>query len=150
MGELSTLVVRGTVAGVRSYWNEQRTKVFTETRVTVDETYKGTAGSEVRIVQPGGVVGHVKVNVSGALRWKQGEEVLLFLEPYRRGTYQVSGFSQGKFGIERDPETGRMYVEHPPLEGIELVGAPEGEAGAVEAPARIPLNRFINRAIGLE
>lgn len=114
----------------------------------MDETYKGGAVPDVRIVQLGGIVGHVKMKVSGALRWKRGEEVLLFLEPYDRGTYQVSGFSQGKFGIERDPDTGRMYVKHPPLEGIEIIGAPGEEPGAEQTPSGrmlrlIVLRRFI-------
>jgi hypothetical protein len=51
----SPLIVDGKVTGVRSYWNEDHSKIFTEATVAVGSTYKGSGGSTVRIVQPGGV-----------------------------------------------------------------------------------------------
>ena len=59
LGEESSLVILGKVRDVHSYWNESRSKILTETVVEVDETYKGQAGSLVRIVQLGGVVDNV-------------------------------------------------------------------------------------------
>jgi hypothetical protein len=151
MGNEASVIVRGRVADVHSYWNERGTKIFTEIRVRVEESYKGNAPSEVRVIQLGGEVGHVRMNVAGSLRWRPGEEALLFLEPYDTGMYRVSGFSQGKFVIERDPDTGQIYVKHPPTDGVEIVGTPEDGSGAGDRrPGRMPLNRFINRAIGLE
>ena len=61
--------------------------------------------------QPGGVVGNVRITAHGALQWKKGEEVLLFLEPSVPGAYQVAGFSQGKYTIERDA-SGKAFVQH--------------------------------------
>jgi hypothetical protein len=106
LGRDSALVVRGTVEEVRSFWTPSRTKIFTEVVVRVEEGYKGGASEQIRILQLGGSVDGVRVTVSGALQWRDQEEVLLFLEPYVKDTYQVSGFSQGKFRIERDPATG--------------------------------------------
>lgn len=141
LGDQAAAVVRGEVGGVRSYWNEQRTKIFTEILVQTRETYKGAPGASVTILQLGGVVDNVRVTVHGALQWQPGEEVLLFLEPYRDGLYQVAGFSQGKLPIERDPATGEAYVRS-------LTGAPAGGKDLARRPQRIPLQSFVREALG--
>jgi hypothetical protein len=151
LGDESSLVVLGKVRDSRSYWNESGTKILTETLIEVSESYKGQGGALVPVIQLGGVVGNVRMNVHGALSWKRGEEVLLFLEPFRAGTYQVAGFSQGKFEIERDPVTGRPHVKHARLEGVEVLRAPSGETGAAAPPDEtMPLRTFVNRALGLQ
>lgn len=146
LADESSQIVRGKVIGVRSYWNAEKTLIFTEVRVKVDEAYKGTPLAEARIVQLGGVVDHMRVNVEGALSWRPAEEVLLFLEANPAGDYQVAGFSQGKFAIERDARTGRAFVKSPGLEGLTLVGAPPGGA----APVKTPLDQFISKTVGLK
>jgi hypothetical protein len=145
MGQTATEVVRGTVTGVHSFWNASHTKVFTETTVAVDQTYKGSATGQVTLLQLGGEVDGIRVTVQGALAWTPGEEVVLFLEPYTEGAFHVSGFSQGKFAVERDPVTGRAFVRAPALEGIELVG---GEPGTAAEGGRVPLERFLAGALG--
>jgi hypothetical protein len=147
LGEDSSAVVRGTVANVRSFWNEKHTKIFTATLIAVDESYKGRPGGTVEVLQLGGTVDNVQVTAHGALHWTAGEEVVLFLEPYTEGRYQVSGFSQGKFKIERDPDTGAAYIKRPALEGAQMVGAP----GAVDASAEletVSLEKFLKEALG--
>ncbi len=112
LAQESQLVVDGKVASVRSYWNEDRSKILTEAVVAVGSTYKGGDAQSVRVVQLGGVVDNVRMTAHGALQWKQGEEVLLFLEPSVPGAFQVAGFSQGKYLIERDARTGKAFVKH--------------------------------------
>lgn len=149
LGGQATQVVRGHVSSVRSFWNPQHTRIFTETMISVDETYKGAQSSSVRLLQPGGVADGVRMTVSGALHWTAGEEVLLFLEPYVDGAQQVSGFSQGKFHIERDPDTGKPFVRRPALGGAEFVSSRGGPAVPAPAPMEnVPLDRFIDRALG--
>jgi len=148
LGSESALVVQGRVAGVQSYWNETHSKIFTEAQVTIEESYKGGRPGTVRVLQLGGIVGHVRMTVAGSLSWNPGEEVLLFLEPSMGGAYQVSGFSQGKFTVERDPETGLPYVSRPALEGAEVLRAPGSDAAEpITGVTRMPLERFINEAL---
>ena len=123
LAEASTTVVRGTVAQVESFWNASHSKIYTETVIAVDESYKGTAGSEVRLLQLGGEVDGLQVTVHGALHWMRGEEVIVFLEPYQGDRFHVAGFSQGKFKVERDPVTGRAFINQPALEGVDPVNA---------------------------
>lgn len=150
LGEESSLVVLARVESVRSYWNETHTKIFTETSVTVDETYKGGTVPNARIVQLGGVVGNVRMTVHGALSWRPGEEILLFLEPFDPGTYQVSGFCQGKFPVEREPGTGKPFVKAPIMEdGRVLNLAPDAPVTAPPRVQKVSLNKFVNQALGL-
>ena len=144
MGEESALVVQGRVTGVRSYWNDTNTKIFTETQVAIDQSYKGGAGGTVSVVQLGGVVGHVQMKVEGALAWSPGEEVLLFLEPFNGDRYMVYGLSQGRYEIERDVR-GRPFVSRGAFEGLEMLDAPEDRTPENE---RVPLDTFIDKALG--
>jgi hypothetical protein len=147
LGGQSELVIRGRVESSESYWNEQHTKIFTRTRIAVDEAYKGIAPATVDIVQLGGIVGSMKVTVHGALRWRVGDEVLLFAEAYDAESYRVSGFSQGRFSVERDLKTGEAFIRTPRMEGVKLLGAPpEGEA-RTEARG-VPLDEFVAQALG--
>ena len=149
LGQQSELVVRGRVIGVQSYWNDKHTKIFTRIRIGVEETYKGLGRSVVDVIQLGGVVGNVKVTVHGALYWEAGEEVLLFAEPYDAGSFQVSGFSQGKLRILRDPETNLPYVQAPSMQSAKVLGAPPGQVPAAAATGqRVPLEEFLNQALG--
>jgi len=149
LGDYSGLVFRGKVLSADSYWNDTHTKIFTRVLVGADETYKGEHRAVVELVQLGGTVGNVKVTVQGALQWTPGEEVLLFAEPYDLTNYQVLGLSQGKFAVRRDERTGAAYVEVPPTDSDALLGAPPA-AGQVPAQAleRVPLERFVNQALG--
>ncbi len=75
------LVVHGTVHRVDVQWDDGRAKIWTHTEVVVRETLKGSPRTTVLVKQPGGVVGAVGQQVSGAAQFTPGEEVVLFLEP---------------------------------------------------------------------
>jgi hypothetical protein len=150
MGSESAVVVRGKVTNVQSFWNEKRTKIFTETTIAVDESYKGSGRGVVRLLQLGGEVDGIRVTVHGALKWRAGEEVVVFAEPYQNGTYHVSGFCQGKFEVERDPNTGEAFIKRPALTDVQLVGSADADT-RVQRGARIervPIDRFISQALG--
>ena len=144
LAQLSQLVVDGKVQNVRSYWNDDHTKIFTEAVITVEATHKGAAAQSVRVVQLGGVVDNVRMTAHGALQWKQGEDVLLFLEPATPGAYQVTGFSQGKYLIEHDPQTGAEYVQ----QAVAPDAASKSSAGAsTTARARVTLAQFLDSVL---
>jgi hypothetical protein len=145
LGADAQLIVDGRVTAVRSYWNDAGSKIITETTVEVTGTHKGGPRSTVAVVQLGGVVGNVRQTVHGALQWRPGEEVLLFLEDAMPGTYQVAGFSQGKYHIERD-RRGRRFVRQASPDGAELV-TPNGVMRTPQ-PLEVPLDRFLDQALG--
>jgi hypothetical protein len=147
LGSDAAAVVMGTVVDVRSFWNDSRTKIFTATVVSVEQSFKGRPGGSVEVLQLGGTVDNVQVTAHGALRWAPGEEVVLFLEPAPAGRYQVSGFSQGKFKVVRDPESGAPYVLREALGGAQMVGAP-GDLDPTAPLAKIALDKFLTEALG--
>ncbi len=148
MAENSALVLAGRVSGQESYWNEDHTKIFTRTTILVDETYKGGHSPRIELIQLGGIVGNIKVTVEGAILWRDGDEVLLFLEPYGdTPSFQVAGLSQGRFLIERDPDTGERFVRRPAIDGVELLqsdGKAEKGDGSVE---KVRLEQFVSEVI---
>jgi len=147
LGAESELVVQGRVSSVQSYWNDTHTKIFTEATVSVAETFKGQGAGVVRVVQLGGTVGHVRMNVHGALQWSSGEEVVLFLEPGAQGAYLVAGYTQGKFHVERDGLNGEAYITRPAVTDVELVGGADADVSVLSRQTNVTVTKFINDAL---
>jgi hypothetical protein len=141
----SELVVDGKVSSVRSYWNDDHSKILTEAVLAVGSTYKGGPTPTVRIVQLGGVVGNVRMTAHGALAWKPGEEVLVFLEPSFPGAFQIAGFSQGKFLIERDPRTGKAFINR--ALPADMEGKTPSASSSLAAPQKVTLEQFVNSVL---
>ena len=150
LAERSSIVALGSVADVRSYWNEGHTKIFTAITISVEETYKGDRHPSITIIQPGGVVGIVRVTVSGVLTWERGEEVLVMVEPLDEESYRISGFSQGMYRIERDPETGDAYVQGVAQETERLAMPPGEDKRASLSIGEMPLEQFVEQVLHLE
>jgi hypothetical protein len=78
--------------------------------------------------------------------------VLLFVDPYDASTYRVSGFSQGRFKIERDPETGEPFIRAPRQDGVQLLGVPAGGNAGLpvgrNSELGVPLDEFVSYALG--
>lgn len=114
----SQLVVTGRCTGTETVRVDR--SLLTLARFRVDEVLKDTQGAvagttaEVTVVLPGGVDPSAPFPVAevwpGAPSLVAGEEALLFLRPYQplAEGWTVVGFSQGKFGIDRDAEPARV------------------------------------------
>lgn len=117
-------VVRATVRGQMSAWDEAHRRIHTYTELEVTETWVGEAPPTVVVRTLGGVVGEIGMRVSGMARFRSGEDVVLFLrtDPLGGGDdqFEVVGLSQGKFRVESS-EAGAMAV--PSTEGLALAHA---------------------------
>lgn len=107
----SPTIVHGRVLSSSSRWTADRSVIVTDVRLQVIEALKGQEQGEVVIIQLGGEVGALRVEVSGALSFKPGDESILFLHRDTRGRSLVTGFSQGYFAVERDPATHKKVVK---------------------------------------
>lgn len=114
---LTTAVVHGKVQALSSYWNEDRTRIFTQVTFEVTRVVYGSVGNNsVYIVVEGGTIGTIKTFVTGEPQFVEGEEALLFLRPTATPTngkmpdYSIVGAIQGKFSVYRDPVTGRTTI----------------------------------------
>lgn len=142
LAEDSQLVVQGQVSKVRSFWNEAHTRILTEVEITTLSSHKGAAPTSVRVLQVGGVVDGVRMTVHGAPSWPLGQDVLLFLEPSTPGNFRLSGFTQGRFELHRDPDSGE-WIASRPLYGIEIAGKNAQELS-------LPLDQLLQQAFGEE
>lgn len=81
MTSMSTTVVHGVVRRTETNWDDGKRGIWTWAEIDVKETLKGAPSATVLVKQPGGVVYPVHQTVSGAGKFEEGEEVLLFLSP---------------------------------------------------------------------
>lgn len=118
----STEVVRGRVLRAAAAWTGDHRRIVTRVRLAVLETWKGTAGQELTIVQPGGEVDGIGQRVEGIASLGPGEEVVLFLE--RSGPHhRIVGLAQGVYRVSADA-SGSLHATPAGLEGLHLVSPP--------------------------
>jgi hypothetical protein len=109
----SDVIAIGNCIETRSVWVD-RTLVTLAT-ISVSESLKGSGASTVTVELPGGVDANRKIPIAmtypGAPSVTPGENVFLFLTATGEvgGSYNVTGFSQGKFSIITD-ENGEQMV----------------------------------------
>jgi hypothetical protein len=97
-------VVRGKAGPSVARWEDGGRRINTWTEIRVTEVLKGSAGGTVKVRQAGGVIPPVGQTVSGAAEFKEGEDVLLFLEHPGDDSrnYVVVSMAMGKISLERD------------------------------------------------
>lgn len=102
----SDLIAIGSCIDTKSAWIDRT--LVTLVTISVGETLKGAQLGTVTVELPGGIDANRKFPVSmsypGAPRITPGENVFLFLTASGEtaGSYNVAGFSQGKFSIVND------------------------------------------------
>ena len=112
MVESADWVIRGTVESATTGWNESGTMVYTWSTIRVDERY-GPAAKEkpaqLVICQPGGRVGNRVCVVPGLPKYKDGEDVIVFLErraglqsAKHAAEYMAVGAVQGKYTVTKE------------------------------------------------
>lgn len=92
------------VARVRCISNQTRwedSEIWTFTSFEVTEAWKGSLPRRITVRLLGGRIDHLISTVPGVPRFRPGEEVVLFLEPSRAGSFSVIGWAQGTFRIHR-------------------------------------------------
>jgi hypothetical protein len=100
LAQYSPLIVRARVGQVQAMWNEEHGVVETWAEVVPTEVIKGkaVAGVPVMVRNPGGVLGNIGAQVSGAPHFESGEDTVLFLEPAADApnVWLVAALSAGK------------------------------------------------------
>jgi len=93
----ASLIVSGTVSGMKSQWDETHSNIYTDVTVSVSSLAKGEAGNEIVVRVPGGEVGDVGQVVSDMPRFTLGEQTTLCLAPTADpSVFEVYGGYQGK------------------------------------------------------
>ncbi len=140
----SPVIARGNVGKVESFWNADRTAIYTHVTLQVEDTLRGKVASEQIVVRlPGGTVNGVSQIVIGAPQLEAENEVVLMLEeapsnqsaraPAASG-YILIGLSQGVFDVAYDDKgaatvKSRMIGLMADTEAREAVAPPAGYDG---------------------
>lgn len=96
----SDLIVSGQVTRSWSDWDSEHKFIWTNYEVAVSGSLKGSAGANVVISEPGGVVGTHAMSVEGTVGYQTGENVLVFLTRVPNGYLRTTGWSQGKYIVD--------------------------------------------------
>lgn len=99
----SRLIIRARCVGSFAAWDAA--EIWTFSTFEASEIWKGSSRQRVSVRLLGGRVGNLTSNVSGAPRFRAGEEVVLFLAPTTRGDFSVVSWVQGTFRIQQDPRS---------------------------------------------
>jgi len=114
MVRLSDNVVTGTVQSVTSQWIERHGQqgIVTDVAVIVDDAVKGrlNKSGSIYVRVPGGQVGSAVTIATDMPLFKEGEEVVLFLQDNTAGGFTVVAGRRGKFEVTTDTETGKKYI----------------------------------------
>lgn len=142
----SPAIVHGQVISVRSRWNDDRSMIITEARIRVLGSIKGEPGSEVMVIQPGGILGKLKVEIPGVGLMLPDDEVVLFLAPGGGGNLYVNGLTQGRFDVVLDPRTGIKTVRGLTSSQIQTLrhGEPGPGAEVGATPGNVALDEFLD------
>lgn len=100
MAVASPVIVRARCEGSSVRWDGG--EIWTVTSFDVQEAWRGSPPARIRVWLLGGSMGNISSHVSGVPRFQPGEDVVLFLEPTRRGDFSVVSWQQGTFRIRRD------------------------------------------------
>lgn len=111
------VVVVGKVTEVRSEWSADRSRIYSNVTVLVDEHIKGDESQQsVVIATFGGEVDGVGEVYSHTARFKTDEQVIVFAAADRQGRLKVVGGDEGKVTVTKDELTGlQMVADREPL-----------------------------------
>lgn len=102
----SDLVVIGTIVSTEakkqpSIVREGSDDIVTIAKVHIEQVLSGEVeGSEMLVETPGGTVGRVTMQMSGAATFEEGERTLLFLFEKDGGMYGITGWQHGKYTLD--------------------------------------------------
>jgi len=106
------VILTGKVTKQNSSWNENKTRIFTKATLQVDEYLKGSNNkNSIEVTYPGGEVGEVGELYTHMPRFKNDEEVLVFLQKDEKNTgYKVFNGEDGKITLINDEKTGKKIT----------------------------------------
>jgi hypothetical protein len=138
--DMSDLVVRATVLGATSQWNEDHSQILTLTRLGVTQYLKGAGPTELVLRQFGGQVGDLVSRIAGDAHLEAGQDVVLCL---RRGAGVVYLTAMAQSAWYVTPVQGAEPVASRDLSGLTLTRFVNGrmqviEQVATDAPESLP------------
>ena len=117
----SRAIVTGRVIGLSTAVDANTELVYTYIRLEVNSVLKGSiTAREIVLKELGGETRDRGTQIFGMPRFESGQDVLVYLNTWPDGALRVHQGFLGKFNINRDPSTGRVFVERQ-VEGENVV-----------------------------
>ncbi len=112
LSERAEVILTGKVINQKSKWNDDQTRIFTQSTIQVDEYLKGNdANKNITITTPGGEVGEVGELYTHMPRFSSDEEVLLFIKKDKNNVdYKIVDGEDGKLTLVRNEKTGELVT----------------------------------------
>lgn len=108
----SRAIVTGQVIGLSTAVDPTTNRVYTYIRLEVNTVLKGAITErEIVLKELGGETADLGTMIFGMPRFEQGQRVLLYLNTWPDGALRVHQGFLGKFNINVDASTGRLFVE---------------------------------------
>lgn len=106
--EKSDVILEGKVVKQNSSWNQNKTRIFTEVTLQVDEYLKGNkVNKSIVVTTPGGEVGEIGELYTHMPRFNNDENVLVFVKEDKKDkSYKVLNGEDGKMTLYNDKLTG--------------------------------------------
>ncbi len=104
-------IVEGTVRGVESKWNEDKTSILTYTDLSIERYVKGApfAQDRLQIITPGGTVGDVTQLVEDQPIFHEGKRVRIYFQEIDGEFHIVCA----QFGVEELQVTSGLNMQNP-------------------------------------
>jgi hypothetical protein len=112
MSEKADIIITGKVIQQKSSWNEDKSRIYTNATIQIEEYLKGNnSESSVVVRYLGGEVGDVGELYSHMPKFEDKEEVLVFLtKDEQNSNYKVFNGADGKINIVEDQKTGEKIT----------------------------------------
>ena len=112
LSEGADLILTGKVVQQNSSWNEDRSRIYTNATIQVEEYLKGNNNEgSIVVTYLGGEVGDVGELYSHMPKFEDDEGILIFLKrDQRTSSYKVFNGEQGKLSIVYDKTTGEKVT----------------------------------------
>jgi len=140
IAESSERVVHGVVTRKWSAWDDSHRYIWTHYEIQVNDTLKGPVGTRFTISEPGGMVGDIGMNLSGAPEFRVGDEIIVFAYQTPIDYWRVRGYSQGGFMVNPGAAGLKLVAALAP-KGLKFVGGPSAENPSIAATG-VELGKF--------
>lgn len=112
LSEGADMIVTGKVVDQKSQWNSEKSRIYTNVTIQVDEFLKGTNNqNRIVITHLGGEVGNVGETYSHIPTFLNDEEVLVFVkESAKDKSLTVFEGDEGKLTLYQDKMTGEKVT----------------------------------------
>jgi hypothetical protein len=123
-------IVHGRVVVTEPRWADGHRQIETLVTVRAEEYLKGDLGGEVTFKVPGGQMGPYRRVVVGAPTFREGDEVVVFLNAQGPAVPWISGLNQGVFRVAQNAAGVKVVIP-----GVSLT-AGENAPGVTRQPLR--------------